>query len=229
MTRMALKSGLGKNILCLIIWLFLLSHLCLIKRFMLTITDIPSGNVKNPSTFNMNYIAGYGDLNLDLMVPGFCTNLNFLDLRYSNWQKDLFHGVLPVAQYGEASVVPLGGEMSVIPINEFATPLLEGKGAGISEGGSVILSKRLVPVVFDLKLEEGVNVGWNSPELKVPAANNNLSLSILALRRAEAAQKWKEVSLASEEDYPAQIGAHWGEKAFRFLIWNVSLSWWYYF
>ena len=171
----------------------------------------------NPSTFNMNYIAGYGDLNLDLMVPGFTDTFNFLDLRYSNWQKDLFHGVLPVAQYGEASVVPLGGEMSVIPINEFATPLLEGKGAGISEGDYVILSREAGTGGFRFKTEEGVNVGWNSPQLKVPAANNNLSLSILALRRAEAAQKWKEVSLASEEDYPAQIGAHWGEKPSDFL------------
>lgn len=171
----------------------------------------------NPSTFNMNYITGNGDLNLDLMVSGFTDTFNFLDLRYSNWQKDLFHGVLPVAQYGEASVVPLGGEMSVIPINEFASPLFEGKGAGISEGDYVVLSREAGTGGFRFKTEEGIFLGWNDPQLKVPAANNNLSLSILALRRAEAAQKWKEVSLASEEDYPAQIGAHWGEKPSDFL------------
>jgi hypothetical protein len=171
----------------------------------------------NPSTFNMNYITGYGDLNLDLMVPGFTDTYNFLDLRYSNWQKDLFHGVLPVAQYGEASVVPLGGEMSVIPNNEYASPLFEGKGAGVSEGDYVVLSREAGTGGFRLKTEEGIPLGWNSPELKVPAANNNLSLSVLALRRAEASQKWKEVSLASEEDYPAQIGAHWGEKPSDFL------------
>ncbi len=34
-------------------------------------------------------------------------------------------------------------------------------------------------------------------------------LSILALRRAEAAQKWKEIALAAEEDYKSQIRAHW--------------------
>lgn len=171
----------------------------------------------NPSTFNMNYITGYGDLNLDLMVPGFTDTYNFLDLRYSNWQKDLFHGVLPVAQYGEASVVPLGGEMSVIPNNEYASPLFEGKGAGVSEGDYVVLSREAGTGGFRLKTEEGIPLGWNSPELKVPAANNNFSLSVLALRRAEASQKWKEVSLASEEDYPAQIGAHWGEKPSDFL------------
>lgn len=172
----------------------------------------------NPSTFNMNYITGNGDLNLDLMVSGFTDTFNFLDLRYSNWQKDLFHGVLPVAQYGEASVAPLGGEMSVIPSNEFAAPLLQGKDGAITDGELVSLYKSAGTGGYQLQSNDGgVNLYWNDPRLKVAADNNNLSLSILALRRAEAAQKWKEVSLASEEDYPAQIGAHWGEKPSDFL------------
>lgn len=172
----------------------------------------------NPSTFNMNYITGNGDLNLDLMVPGFTDTFNFLDLRYSNWQKDLFHGVLPVAQYGEASVVPLGGEMSVIPSSDFATPLLQGKDGAITDGELVSLYKSAGTGGYQFQTNDGgVNLYWNDPRLKVAADNNNLSLSILALRRAEAAQKWKEVSLASEEDYPAQIGAHWGEKPSDFL------------
>lgn len=172
----------------------------------------------NPSTFNMNYITGNDDLNLDLMVSGFTDTFNFLDLRYSNWQKDLFHGVLPVAQYGEASVAPLGGEMSVIPSNEFAAPLLQGKDGTITDGELVSLYKSAGTGGYQLQSNDGgVNLYWNDPQLKVAADNNNLSLSILALRRAEAAQKWKEVSLASEEDYPAQIGAHWGERPSGFL------------
>lgn len=172
----------------------------------------------NPSTFNMNYIIGNGDLNLDLMVSGFTDTFNFLDLRYSNWQKDLFHGVLPVAQYGEASVVPLGGEMSVIPSNDFSAPLLEGKDGSISDGELVAIYKKSGSAGYQLQTNDGgVNLFWNDPQLKVPSNNNNLSLSVLALRRAEAAQKWREVSLASEEDYPAQIGAHWGEKPSDFL------------
>lgn len=172
----------------------------------------------NPSTFNMNYITGNGDLNLDLMVSGFTDTFNFLDLRYSNWQKDLFHGVLPVAQYGEASVIPLGGEMSVIPSNDFSAPLLAPKTGTVGDGELVSVYKRAGTAGFQLTADNGaVGLYWNDPQLKVSAANNSLSLSILALRRAEAAQKWKEVSLASEEDYPAQIGAHWGDKPSDFL------------
>ena len=37
----------------------------------------------------------------------FLKNYNFFDLRYCNWQKDLFHGVLPHQQYGETAVASI--------------------------------------------------------------------------------------------------------------------------
>lgn len=160
----------------------------------------------NPSTFNMNYITGNGDLNLDLTVSGFTDTFNFLDLRYSNWQKDLFHGVLPVAQYGEASVVPLSDNSFVI--RDAQMQFNEGSNAGdnsVSTDGNGYIG-------FGTP---GAIVGNAVTMTGTPSQFG--SISILALRRAEAAQKWKEVSLASEEDYPAQIGAHWGEKPSDFL------------
>lgn len=187
----------------------------------------------NPSTFNIDYISGSADsLQLDFTVEGFKDSFNLFDMRYSNWQRDLLHGTIPQAQYGEASVVPLGGEMSVMPNNDFASPLFEGKGAGVSEGDYVVLSKQAGTGGFGFKTEEGISVGWNDPQLKVSAVNNSLSLSVLALRRAEAAQKWKEVALSAEEDYPSQIEAHWGQsvnKAFSDMCqWlgsiNIDLS-----
>lgn len=160
----------------------------------------------NPSTFNMNYITGNGDLNLNLMVSGFTDTFNFLDLRYSNWQKDLFHGVLPVAQYGEASVVPLSDNSFVV--RDAQMQFNEGSDAGdlsVSTDGNGFIG-------FG---DPGVIGGSKVTMTGTPSQFG--SVSILALRRAEAAQKWKEVSLASEEDYPAQIGAHWGEKPSDFL------------
>lgn len=160
----------------------------------------------NPSTFNMNYITGNGDLNLDLMVSGFTDTFNFLDLRYSNWQKDLFHGVLPVAQYGEASVVPLSDNSFVITDAEMQ--FNEGSNAGdqpVNTDGNGFIAWGALG-----------NPGGSKVTMTGTPSQFG-SISILALRRAEAAQKWKEVSLASEEDYPAQIGAHWGEKPSDFL------------
>lgn len=163
----------------------------------------------NPSTFNMNYITGNGDLNLDLMVSGFTDTFNFLDLRYSNWQKDLFHGVLPVAQYGEASVSPIGGSLTVGPSASGEGPMFNKV-----DDGQVNLTTYEGNTVF--ATPGGDFLTWYNPNLSI-SPDASFGLSILALRRAEASQKWKEVSLASEEDYPAQIGAHWGEKPSDFL------------
>lgn len=169
----------------------------------------------NPSTFNMNYITGNGDLNLDLMVSGFTDTFNFLDLRYSNWQKDLFHGVLPVAQYGEASVAPLGAVniqgASLYPKSDALRDMI----LGVSDDASELKAVPSLPVQGSLA--QGDFSSGLSPKFDIVGNSFSAGLSILALRRAEAAQKWKEVSLASEEDYPAQIGAHWGEKPSDFL------------
>lgn len=184
----------------------------------------------NPSTFNMNYITGNGDLNLDLMVSGFTDTFNFLDLRYSNWQKDLFHGVLPVAQYGEASVVPVGGSLSIVDDGlapEFkVTNNLDGDIKAFTSPVALQGSSASSPITpnepFSLGWTrsgslQGQKMQWSNPHLDISSSGASFNVSILAVRRAEAAQKWKEVSLASEEDYPAQIGAHWGEKPSDFL------------
>lgn len=167
----------------------------------------------NPSTFNLDYITGNGDLNLDLMVSGFTDTFNFFDIRYSNWQKDLFHGVLPVAQYGEASVVPMNGSIDISPTPAGLSNLKEFEmqvaTSGTSTPSGVVnlsnghLSVNGAPLAF----KSGLYIN----------GDEGFGLSILALRRAEAAQKWKEVALAAEEDYPSQIGAHWGEKPSDFL------------
>lgn len=169
----------------------------------------------NPSTFNMNYISGNNDLNLDLAVSGFTDTFNFLDLRYSNWQKDLFHGVLPVAQYGEASVAPLGAvninDASLSPTSSDLRDMI----LGISDDSTELKAVSKLPVqASEAKGEFSSGI---APKFDIMGNSFSAGLSILALRRAEAAQKWKEVSLASEEDYPAQIGAHWGEKPSDFL------------
>lgn len=180
----------------------------------------------NPSTFNMNYITGNGDLNLDLMVSGFTDTFNFLDLRYSNWQKDLFHGVLPVAQYGEASVVPVtavADNFNIVSSQGLSLTTSNGNTAQVQANGGLSVNFNAgnsFDIAAPLTGSPGSNTGalFYAGGLKLDGnASVSANLSVLALRRAEASQKWKEVSLASEEDYPAQIGAHWGEKPSDFL------------
>ena len=168
----------------------------------------------NPSTFNIDYIKGNSDLNLDLMVSGFTDTFNFFDIRYSNWQKDLFHGVLPVAQYGEASVVPISSDIHVT--SDGTLNFIGSDGNPIVANNAFISQARVDnETVNQIGVQHGGKLSYKSGLNISDGINNNIS--ILALRRAEAAQKWKEVSLAAEEDYPSQIAAHWGQKPSEFL------------
>lgn len=180
----------------------------------------------NPSTFNIDYISGSADsLQLDFTVEGFKDSFNLFDMRYSNWQRDLLHGTIPQAQYGEASVVPVSGSMSVQPDGSptFSTDFQ--MSSNYIGGYTPMYVKGNVSVEnqtdFDARSSKiGAYRGdtldfhefkWADPALRVVGEQAQFGLSILALRRAEAAQKWKEVALASEEDYPSQIEAHWGQ------------------
>lgn len=58
----------------------------------------------SPSTFNVDYLSGE-NMKIDFSSTNFVNNYNFFDLRYCNWQKDLFHGVLPRQQYGSTATV----------------------------------------------------------------------------------------------------------------------------
>lgn len=167
----------------------------------------------NPSTFNLNYIKGTNDLNLDLSVSGFTDTFNFFDIRYSNWQKDLFHGVLPVAQYGDSSVID-------IAVSSDGYTLEHEFNGSPSPNVLVTGSSGEVGLASGLPVRSDVAFPPSSPtaaKFSLSGGSLSGSLSILALRRAEAAQKWKEVALAAEEDYTQQIGAHWGEKPSDFL------------
>lgn len=61
----------------------------------------------SPSTFNLDFLDGTNMDLSDFFVESFYKNYNFFDLRYCNWQKDLFHGVLPHQQYGETAVASI--------------------------------------------------------------------------------------------------------------------------
>lgn len=63
-----------------------------------------------PSAFNVDFMDGSGNNSIEPYLDGdfssdIITNYNLFDLRYCNWQKDLFHGLVPHQQYGESAVV----------------------------------------------------------------------------------------------------------------------------
>ena len=152
----------------------------------------------NPATFNCDYITGNGDLQIplsDVITFGdFEENLNFFDLRYASFNKDLFLGLQPNAQYGsEASVTN--------PVN-VSLNFSKWQGSGPLSIGSASFQNHEFQQFSYLEDVEG-NIARldNTPQS---------SFSVLALRQAEQMQKWKEISQSVSEDYKKQIEAHWG-------------------
>lgn len=170
----------------------------------------------NPSTFNVDYLDGYNDLQLDLSVSGFTDSFNFLDMRYSNYQKDMFHGVIPQAQYGEAAVLDFDAGVVSDGLMKFS---VIGGNDIAALGANAVNTNALAPSSDGnretyLQFRKSDGSASTSPLSYVSGLDISGSgtLSVLALRRAEASQKWKEISLCTEEDYPSQIQAHFGQR-----------------
>lgn len=136
----------------------------------------------SPSTFNVDYMDGNS-----MYVTNFYNNLpfiqnyNFFDLRYCNWQKDLFHGVLPHQQYGDTAVASI-------------TPNVTGK-LTLSNFSTVGASP---------------TTASGTATKNLPAFDTVGDLSILVLRQAEFLQKWKEITQSGNKDYKDQLEKHWG-------------------
>lgn len=132
-------------------------------------------------------------------------------MRYANLHKDLFTGVLPSSQYGQESVVQIhdlnGANFSFDGFDFFnafgeLNSVDQGQGNKISFDGSKI---------------QAHGSGSSASLRNLQTDKNLIELSILALRKAEALQKYKEITQTNDYDYRSQIESHFGVKPDRGL------------
>lgn len=162
--------------------------------------------------FNIDYISGSADsLNIPVsqLTTISSTSENMFDLRYSNWNKDLFTGLMPNSQYGDVASVNL----DVSPLSSVLfTPVV---GAGLTTGSNLLVGNSRSfnqPGSFNnisAGASDSVKFGISQTDLE--AIQKQLGgFSILALRQAEALQKWQEITQSQQQDYKNQIEAHFG-------------------
>ena len=136
--------------------------------------------------YNVDYWDGKSQLNL---AP------EMLQLRYANYPKDYFMGILPSSQYGSVALLP-STYRSDVPSNSL---LKSAQGLVLqsqSTGNSVVLGGSSTSVEF-IRL--------------------NSDLSALSLRATEYLQRWKEVVQFSSKDYSDQMAAQFGIKAPEYM------------
>nr|DAM83578.1 MAG TPA: Major capsid protein [Microviridae sp.] len=158
----------------------------------------------SPYLWNIDYFSGVTQ-QLFTSVPAagdaYWNNNTLFDLEYCNWNKDMFMGVLPDTQFGDVASIDTGGLKSQDLYVEVRTSSSESSrtylGAKTSSSGS------------DFSVNAGPNAAQSNP-LFVSMPSVAASFDVLALRRGEALQRWKEISLNVPQNYRAQIKAHFG-------------------
>lgn len=179
----------------------------------------------DPTSYNFDWYAGSGNIfgasGLSAAISSsnaYWKRDNLFSLRYANWNKDKFMGILPNSQFGDLAVVDLGS------ISSSGSKIPVGAYDGINDTGSFhqmqtrtesantgsSSTSKSTPIYprhpDSISVRENSNL-WavlgESPDL-------NLKFSVLALRQAEALQKWKEITQSVDTNYRDQIKAHFG-------------------
>nr|UYL95722.1 MAG: major capsid protein [Microviridae sp.] len=122
---------------------------------------------------------------------------DMIRLRYANYPKDYFLGVLPASQYGSVAVLP--SKFSSHASSYLVAPNAAGTGSVLvnTSGSTVALSS--------------AGTGSNYP------VSLNSDLSALSIRATEYLQRWKEVVQFSSKDYSDQMAAQFGVKAPEYM------------
>lgn len=166
-----------------------------------------------PYTYNFDWYSG-GNI-FSGFFAGYTNKLreyvegnNLFTLRYANWPKDLFMGVMPNSQLGDVSVVDI--------ISSTDSSNLIGNVVGVSADGDVDVTGRIAmnKVAGSVAGEYNL-VPTRQPDsaiLKAVISNPALqaSFTVLQLRMAEAVQRYREVSQVADQTARDQIYAHFG-------------------
>lgn len=158
----------------------------------------------SPYLWNIDYFTGTTQqlfTSLPSAGDSYWNNNTMFDLEYCNWNKDLFMGVLPDSQFGDVASIDTGGLKSQdLPVRAKITS---------SGQSSLYLGAKTSPTGTDFSVNAGPSAVSSNPLIvTLPAVA--ASFDVLALRRGEALQRWKEISLNVPQNYRSQIKAHFG-------------------
>ena len=114
-------------------------------------------------------------------------------------------GVLPNSQFGDVAVLDAtgSGENNVI--------VTSNKGANVSRLLTAVgVSTSANPISFLAAEASPTNPIPVGARLAVDFSTLQSDFTVLALRQAEALQRWKEISQSGDSDYREQIRKHFG-------------------
>lgn len=177
----------------------------------------------DPTSYNVDYYAGSGNLfgtsGISGAIPAsnsYWKRDNMFSLRYCNWNKDMFMGILPNSQFGDVAVVSgVEGIDTFVPVEVFNSinetniknPPLTGTHTPVFTND--VMTSNTTPSRIRVSGASGTPSSVAGSALGVRSLLGS-EFSVLALRQAEALQKWKEITQSVDTNYRDQIKAHFG-------------------
>lgn len=141
--------------------------------------------------YNVDYWSGAGNISLVT---------DMVQLRYANYPKDYFMGMLPSSQYGSVALLqPLDKSVASNVILARATDGISNSSVRNPSGGNTVQTTSANSTSSD----------------RLPRVNTELSA--LSIRATEYLQRWKEVVQFSSKDYSDQMAAQFGIKAPEYM------------
>lgn len=162
-----------------------------------------------PYTYNFDWYSGgnvLASLTSQTLAEAYYSDDNLFTLRYANWPKDMFMGVMPDSQLGDVSIVDASGSEGTFPVG--LVNLSDGtmRAGLLARSNSAPAEKSPLEMQTSSALTANTTYGVYAQR----AAGLASSFSVLQLRMAEAVQKYREVSQFADQDARGQIMAHFG-------------------
>lgn len=120
-------------------------------------------------------------------------------LRYANYPKDYYLGVLPKSQYGDVAVMPY----SLAPTRP-SNSIIVAPDDGNNPNSALVLPN-----------SNNLSVSVTSPSQRLVYLNSDLSA--LSIRATEYLQRWKEIVQFASKDYADQMKAQFGISAPEYM------------
>lgn len=184
-----------------------------------------------PYTYNFDWYSG-GNIFSSLTgvdLRSYIEGNNLLTLRYANWPKDLFMGVMPNSQLGEVSVVEVLSDTTTrsYPVSLFSSvqsadgvnklgaafpgaPFNEASGVGAPPYSIDFGTQKWNSTTKAMEWTGARKIGSGHMGVTIPGSQLAASFSVLQLRMAEAVQRYREVSQVADQTARDQIYAHFG-------------------
>ena len=155
-------------------------------------------------TSNVDYLTPSSDMDIAYQFQDSdytSLGITMFDLEYSNLPIDYFTGVIPRAQYGDESAVPVGSSSEIsTQFKDFTFNVSHGPSAPVSINPEGSLSYQ----------GSGGSTSLKSGSFSSSSVPSQLKIS--SLRSALALQKYKEIQNSNDWSFEEQVLAHFGVK-----------------